>query len=295
MSDSSRIEWTDSTWNPIIGCTRVSEGCQHCYAVRMAHRLGSNPETPQYKGLTFMGANGPEWSGEVRCLPDGLEKPFHWRKPRRIFVGSMTDLFHPLVPFEFLDRIFAVMALCQRHTFQVLTKRPERMREYLSLDITLNSIGDMVAHSNHPCGGFTWPLPNVWLGVTPTKDQDIATLLQCPAVARYVSIEPMLRAWDIKDHLMPICQQCGHPVDNFNGNSTGRWCQTCPEEGIIGLDWVICGGETGPGARPMDPAWVRSLRDQCQAAGVPFFVKKMSGGGQPPEDLRIREFPNANA
>lgn len=322
---TSRIEWTDATWNPIVGCTRCSPACDHCYAVRMAHRLGSNSQTPQYKGLTRMTPDGPDWTGEVRCLEAELSRPLKWRKPRRIFVGSMTDLFHEAVPFAFLDRIFAVMSLCPQHTFQVLTKRPERMREYLTRDdvrLSIRRNAEIIGRhlpDNHP--GFSrynwevddlgrvvpiWPLPNVWLGTTiwdqASADHAVPILLDTPAALRFVSVEPCLGAVYLENWFYDTAPSTAGPWSD----PLGRPCEGYPRSGGIGgqmcssrpsklLSWVICGGETGPGARPMHPAWPRNLRDQCEAAGVAFFMKKMSGGGQPPEDLKIREFPNANA
>lgn len=291
---TSRIEWTDATWNPIVGCTRCSPACDHCYAVRMAHRLGSNPQTPQYKGLTRMTTSGPDWTGEVRCLPGELSRPLKWRESRRIFVGSMTDLFHPAVPFEFLDRIFAVMALCPQHTFQVLTKRPERMREYMGLGDRgpLEALSKEVGAKQ---GYLPWPLPNVWLGTTiwdqDSADRNVSVLLDTQAAVRFVSAEPMLGPVDMDKWIgsnggVGRCDVCGQPYSEAHPTSqVHARCanQKCPR-GNDGewyasvsyrpsISWVICGGETGPGARPMHPDWVRSLRDQCKGAGVAFFFK----------------------
>lgn len=270
MSTTTHIEWTERTWNPVVGCTRVSAGCDHCYAVRMSHRLR---RTKEYAGLTVLNDRGDRhFNGTVRCLPERLSDPLHWRKPCRVFVNSMSDLFHEKVPFEFIDKVFAVMALCPQHTFQILTKRPERMADWCAIP-------------NDPArsGRFTWmgnlvrgkhlPLPNVWLGTSvedqATADERIPHLLRCPAAARFLSVEPLLEAVDLTLHLQRPCDPEGHIG--------------------MGIDWVIVGGESGPGARPMHPDWVRSIRDQCQAASVPFFFKQW-GAWAPTDDDNM---PNA--
>lgn len=228
MSDNSKIEWTDSTWNPIVGCSVLSPGCTNCYAMRIAPRtehLAIADDWTAPGPLTKPSKAGPVWTGNIRLIGRRLTQPLQWRSPRMIFVNSMGDLFHESVPDGWIDRVFAIMAACRQHTFQVLTKRAMRMREY--------------------CG--TRPvLPNVWLGVSAERQQEarerIPMLLQTPAAVRFVSLEPLLG---------PI-------------NLTSA----------IHLDWVIVGGESGPHARPMHPDWARSLRDQCAAAGVPFFFKQ---------------------
>ncbi len=285
MSDQSRIEWCDATWNPVVGCTRVSEGCRNCYAVRLAHRFGSNPATPQYKGLTEMTPRGPEWSGWVKLVESAIEQPLRWKRPRRIFVCSMGDLFHPGVPDEALDRVFAAMALCPQHTFMVLTKRPERMRGYITDacrrvgSIVLAKRTDdipLIPLSYGRPGSEWWPLPNVWLGVTAEDqaraDERIPVLLATPAAKRFVSIEPMLGPVDCGELLAP---------PEMTGVSGGGLHEYVAGPPLV--DWVICGGETGPNARPMHPEWARSLRDQCVGAGVPFFFKQWGewGPGEP--------------
>jgi protein gp37 len=252
MGEKSKIEWTDATWNPIrarqtvpgvafkpkIGwhCEHVSEGCRNCYAETMNRRLGT--------GLDFK----PGHRSDVEIFLDEkmLLAPLRWTKPRRIFVNSMTDTFAEFVKDEWLDRMFAVMALAARHTFQVLTKRPERMREFCTSG---------------------WPLPNVWLGVSAedqaTADERIPLLLETPAAVRFVSLEPLLGPID----LFHIEEPSGL---TFNALSK--------KEGISfrgrGLDWAIVGGESGPHARPMHPEWARDIRDQCAAAATPFFFKQ---------------------
>lgn len=255
----TKIEWTDCTWNPTTGCTKISSGCKNCYAARMANRL---------RGRFGYPADDPF---RVTLRPDRLELPFKWRNPRRVFVDSMGDLFHEAVPFDFIAAVFGVMAANPQHTFQILTKRPNRMLEWYSwispeMDL-LNQIAE-------------WPIfPNVWLGVTAENqkaaDERIPTLLQCPAAVRFVSAEPLLGPLNLRRFFL----------DDDGLDLEGGWPQ------FAGLDWVIVGGETGPGARPMNPDWARQIRDQCKEVGVPFFFKKMGQGKETPSDLMIREFP----
>ena len=280
MADGSAIEWTDATWNPITGCSRVSAGCQNCYAERLAAtRLQDHPSR---KGLTDR--NG-RWSGEARLNPAWLAQPLRWQRPRRIFAVAHGDLFHEAVPEAWIDLIFAVMAIARRHRFQILTKRPRRMRDYArSSEGRVNSlISHWLRDGDHPAipladrdrrrlarlgmlprgteGLFApLPLPNVWLG-TSLEDQDTANerippLLETPAAVRWLSAEPLLG-----------------PVEVFSINGP----VDVPDGMLPPLDWVVAGGESGPGARPMHPDWARSLRDQCAAAGVPFFFKQWGG------------------
>lgn len=334
MSTGTGIEWTDATWNPIVGCTRVHAGCDHCYAVTMTHRLERMGQE-KYAGLTVLNKRGERhFNGVVRTVPEALTIPLKWRKPRRVFVNSMSDLFHKDVPFEFIDRVMAVMALCPRHTFQVLTKRPERAAEYFN-DETLRigaggqlcanvaeRISAVIAEMGEPyisrAEGAAFPLPNLWLGCSvsdqATADAAIPHLLRCPAAVRFVSYEPALGPVDFGDHLRPSCYD-EHGEEYF------------PKA----IDWLIVGGESGPGARPFDVAWARSAIEQCRAAGVACFVKQLgrvvgetnpsgesvrawgdtlivksddgvrymlkdSHGGdwsEWPEDLRVREWPEA--
>lgn len=235
MADTT-IEWTDRTWNPLRGCTRISPGCQNCYAERMAARF-SGPDAP-YEGLAKMTPQGPRWTGEIRLLPEVLQEPLKWRKPRRVFVNSMSDLFHEKVPDDFIDQVFGVMGQCQQHTFQILTKRPDRMAAYFA---------QLFREGRQLFGPSTKydPYPNVWLG-TSVENTDykhrIAELQLSPAKIRFISFEPLLG-----------------DIGQVN---------------LTGIHWAIAGAESGPGARPMNEDWVRSLRDQCQAAGVPFFYKQ---------------------
>lgn len=246
----SKIEWTDETWNPVRGCSKVSDGCRNCYAMRQAHRFSGPGKA--YEGLTqLVKGKGPQWTGEVRCVPEFLEAPLRWKKPRRVFVNSMSDLFHPEVPFEFVDRVFAIMGQCPEHTFQILTKRPELMREYV----------EWWGRVIKPLGAVYWPLPNVWLGVSvedqAMADERIPILLQTPAAVRWLSMEPLLGPVDLQ-------------LVDFDG-ATGLAVLDNPPWQVR---WVVVGGESGPGARPMHPDWVRSIRDQCQTANVPFLFKQ---------------------
>lgn len=289
MADQTKIEWADATWNPITGCTPVSEGCANCYAKTMAEtrlrgRCGYPEDDPFRPGVAHKG----QW-----------DKPLHWKKAKRIFVCSMGDLFHEAVMGEHLKatenpspdvlptplmKIFGIMNQNPQHTFMLLTKRPENALRFCG------SIGIMptyrIGNPTYALGtpsGEIWP-ENVWAGVTAENqaraNQRIPDLLKIPAAKHFLSIEPMLGPVDLTKIIKDS--------EPREFDSLKRWNVS----GLsVGLDWVIVGGETGPGARPMDPDWARSVRDQCHAAGVPFFMKKMSGGGLPPDDLLIREFP----
>ena len=251
------IEWTDRTWNPVTGCTKVSPGCANCYAERITNRFA-----------------GPDAFDKVVLHPERLEDPLRWKKTSRVFVNSMSDLFHECVPDGFLDAAFSVMARRRLHTFQILTKRAERVRNYFADPLTRIRVAKAIAWNDIP----QWPLPNVWLGVSVENqrfaDERIPLLLQTPAAVRFISVEPMLG-----------------PVDLFNADGDGL------RGGLKGaLDWVICGGESGPGARPLHPNWARALRDQCQSAGVPFFFKQWGGrtpkaGGRLLDGREWNEFP----
>ncbi|MBP6818293.1 MAG: phage Gp37/Gp68 family protein [Ferrovibrio sp.] len=274
MAANSSIEWTDATWNPVRGCTRVSEGCRNCYAEIMAARF-SKPGQWGHGIATMVklpdGKTDHRWTGAIAWADSQVMLPLQWTRPRRIFVNSTSDLFHDQVKEEWLDHIFAVMMLSPQHTFQILTKRPDRMAMYMTaprrsaniaravVDMAIAdpsllkrdpwpvaSIGDIDLPDDIEMA--YWPLPNVWLG-TSVEDQASFNdryphLLETPAAVRFISAEPLLG---------PIT------LDNLP---------------VPRPDWVICGGESGPGARPMHPDWARSLRDQCAAANVPFFFKQ---------------------
>ena len=224
MSDS-RIEWTDTTWNPVTGCTKVSAGCDNCYMFR------------QYPRLRGMGVNGYDRAPDVvQLLPDRVDQPRRWTRPRRVFVNSMSDLFHPDVPYAFINRVFTTMAETPAHEYQVLTKRPGRANHWW----------ERTGHLQLAA----WP-PNVLLGVSVESQQHhkrVRMLERLPAPVRFVSAEPLLGPLDLMTYLV---------------------------HGAI--QWVIAGGESGPGARPMDLEWARTLRDQCAWANVPFFLKQLGG------------------
>jgi protein gp37 len=301
MGGASKIEWTERVWNPIRGCSRVSPGCQHCYAERVAHRF-SGPGQP-YEGLTHLVAGKPQWTGEVRLVPEALGEPLHWRKPCRVFVNSMSDLFHEDVPDGFLCRVFKVMGQAERHTFQVLTKRADRMQRFLREQTNAHAIRTL----EDPEFCVRWPYPNVWCGVS-VEDQQranerIPPLLQTPAAVRFVSAEPLLGPVDLTAVRHQLGAQSFATVNVLVEKDSLNRGHDRPR-----LDWVIVGGESGPGARPMRLEWARSLVTQCREAGVAVFCKQIgtvaawdlgsrdAKGGRMedwPVDLRVREFPAA--
>ncbi|MGV0595673.1 DUF5131 family protein [Mycolicibacterium porcinum] len=271
MSDKTGIEWTDATWNPVTGCTKLSPaspGCQNCYASTFAERFRGTPGHYFERGF------------DVQLRPEKLDQPLRWRRPRRIFVNSMSDLFHDDVPADFIAKVFAIMALAPQHTFQVLTKRHGRMRSMLNDNAFLTRVceyGEWFALTQKPnrlddriFRRGPWPLPNVWLGVS-TENQKwaarrIPALLDTPAAVRFISAEPLLGPVELSQHwLHPVMRPGADPAV---GRRIGK------ANGVGFLDWVIVGGESGHQARPMNPRWARSLRDQCQAAGVPFLFKQ---------------------
>ena len=265
MSDKTGISWANATWNPITGCAKVSQGCKNCYALRDWARLAANPKTI-YHGREFT---------DVRCHPERLDQPLRWTRSRLIFVNSMSDLFHEDVPDDFIDKVFAVMGLSGKHTFQVLTKRPERMKAYMasrakSVEYFERAAREMgytfkFEFDGKTHGTLSWPLPNVWLGVSvenqETADERIPLLLQTPAAVRWVSAEPLLGPADL-------------PGLFFYGTERTGGVEPLRKHRHPLIDWVVVGGESGPKARPMNPDWARSLRDQCAEAGVPFFFKQ---------------------
>lgn len=305
MSAKSKIEWTasaegtpGSTWNPVRGCSRVSRGCEHCYAERMAARFVTGPITRPGPYSQVIGLDG-RWNGTVELIEKALKIPPHWKKPRRIFVNSMSDTFHEALPDAAIDRILSVMALCPQHTFMVLTKRAERMHRYLYfrsedrgqqaariLNPIMRSVWPLPSGRTFPACLSNWPLPNVWLGVS-VEDRSqlhrIDQLRETPAALRFLSLEPLLEDLGALD--------------------------------LRGIGQVIVGGESGPGARPMNLAWARSIRKQCLDSGTNFFMKQMGSwwarqenrdpdrwvrvngkGSDPndwPPDLQVREMPEA--
>jgi protein gp37 len=318
------ISWTDVTWNPIRGCTRVSEGCRNCYAEGVAARFSKPGQA--YEGLAGFkilenGERDARWTGKVRFVEEHLLDPLRWRKPRRVFVNSMSDLFHEEVKIEWIAKIFNIMASatteCGKrhkhkeecwtgpgHTYQILTKRPERMKamvteelpqfasEYMPGDCALSLAMEM-----------DWPLPNVWLGTSvedqATADARIPALLSTPAAVRFISAEPLLGPLELREEWYKCPAKEPHPGV--------AWCPC--------LGWVIVGGESGAGARPFHIEWARNLKYQCMDACIPLFIKQLGAHPQEflpntlrpmgirlddrkggdwnewPADLRVREFP----
>ena len=286
---ASKIEWTGETWNPTVGCSLVSPGCTHCYAMKMANRLESMAHGDErhplehYRGSTKVVNSKPVWTGQVNVAPDHiLLKPLSWKKPRRIFVNSMSDLFHEDAPDEWIDEVFAVMALCPQHTFQILTKRSKRMREYCE-NVTASRL--QVAMESLPLTdpwAVAWPLPNVWLGVScedqTRAEERIPDLMHTPAAVRFVSAEPLLGPIDFEDVASPKECDCSPAHTPYlNALSGSIFCNGCcegPERINVKLDWIIVGGESGEKARPMHPDWARDIRNQCAEAGTAFFFKQ---------------------
>jgi protein gp37 len=292
----TKIEWTDRTWNPVRGCSRVSEGCRNCYAERTAARFsnqvnlgdgsyladGHGDKKPGlFDQFAIRTPSGPRWTGKVELIESKLTEPFHWKKSQRVFVNSMSDLFHEALPDEAIDRVFAVMALCPLITFQVLTKRPERMFDYFGEEIQraveIKTAAQVYGAKKIAEAEFMpWPYRNIWLGVSvedqATADERIPLLLQTPAAIRFVSYEPALGPVDFTV-LQPNREV---EIDSLNGrHGVYRPLRGSNEK----LDWIIAGGESGPGARPPKPDWFRSVRDQCIAADVPFFFKQWGEWG----------------
>lgn len=322
MAEHSTIEWTDATWNPVTGCSVVSPGCTNCYAMGLAGtRLKHHPSRA---GLTTDSKAGPVWNGKVRLNEAWLTQPLQWKRPRRIFVCAHGDLFAEGVPDAWIDRVFAVMAACPQHTFQVLTKRSARMRAYSSHPETPARVALLRARIekreaspppifisvNVHSERSRWPLRHIWLGVS-TEDQRraderVPDLLATPAAVRFVSAEPLLGAIDFDEWVERIdhcgsccaenapqdddrCLSCGakntlistwgaeqaeryRTGERYDDDSSAGRADIAGTSPII--DWIIVGGESGPGARPMHPDWARSIRDQCDAADVPFFFKQ---------------------
>lgn len=306
MADKSKIEWTDATWNPVRGCTRVSRGCEHCYAEAVAARF-SGPGMA-YEGLAKRVGGEPRWTGEVRLIPEKLDQPLRWKRSRRVFVNSMSDLFHERLAFEGIAAVFGVMTAAHQHTFQVLTKRPKRALEFFEWtgdlsgwprlagcepeQIRLKCWGEAerlgVRHEGWI--GYGWPLPNVWLGVSAedqkTADERIPLLLQCPAAVRFVSYEPALGPVDFAPWL-PSTD--GFVVPDWPSTATGP---VHVDDGGRGLDWIIVGGESGRQARPFDVAWARSTVEQCQEAGVACFVKQFGARPAAVQFDKLADWPD---
>lgn len=305
MSAETAIQWTDTTWNPVTGCTKVSAGCKHCYAERLAPRVFAGQTVNELDvGSGRGGYVRPRRFTDVRTHAERLDAPLRWKKPRRVFVNSMSDLFHEAVPFEFVDEVFIRMAFAVRHTFQVLTKRPARMLEWATKHIARLRASPFDEDAQKLIELGTLPLPNVWLGVScenqEAADERIPLLLQTPAAVRFVSAEPLLG-----------------PIEFSDVTRRSDCVAQLGKKALDGIDWVIVGGESGPQARACDVAWIRGIVRQCKAAGVACFTKQLGAnptedgvgvacnwmirdrkGGDPsewPEDLRVREFPEPRA
>ena len=304
----TKIEWTDETVNPVRGCRRKSAGCENCYAERLAATRLRHLDS--YSGLATMTESGPRWTGEVQMDIAVMKKVLKWRKPKRIFVCDMSDLFYEGVTDEFIERVFAVMAVAQQHQFQILTKRPDRMREWFAtapplyerrensvswwaeaMDLCIwDSRGSDQSRYHQPYSKEQlkhrrvfpgWPLPNVWLGTSVENQMSANTripdLLDTPAAVRYISYEPALGPvkfppWWLGMHLVDSNGIVHMPKDPGIESIGGDWKH--------GLDWVIAGAESGPGKRPCEVDWMRSAKDQCEEAGVAFFLKQMMENGR---------------
>lgn len=269
MSDSTTIEWTRNddgtpgrTWNPVTGCSKISDGCTNCYAETIAERFRGHAAFP--KGF------------DVQIRANKVNDPLTWRKPTRVFVNSMSDLFHDEIDQNWIADIFAVMAAAHRHTFQLLSKRHARMRSLLTTPAFVNEVRQRAIGKGLPAEQWQWPLPNLWLGVSVETQQwadiRIPALAQTPAAVRFLSCEPLLGPVWIADHIWQACICC-------EGEGHDEACARCADDGcdsghLRKIDWCIVGGESGRKARPMHPEWARSLRDQCKENHVPFFYKQ---------------------
>lgn len=332
MSEKSAIEWTDATWNPVLGCDKVSQGCRGCYAIPQSWMKQHNPNEKiraAYEGLVVqIGPGSYNWTGRVNLLPDRLTLPLTWKQPRKIFVTSLSDLFHKEIPDDFIDQVFAVMALTPRHTYQILTKRPERMQRWVTEGDPLEDRAALVSREAAHIGGVVWdsrgseehlysdvagmpgkhgskertehlakrrvwpgwPLPNVWLG-TSTEDQATAD----ERIPHLLRTPAAVRFLSCEPLLGPMDVTCIGMAgeDEDCPHLIHRGPCTAPTDK---LDWVIAGGESGPNFRPMDLDWARSLRDQCEAAGAAFNFKQVGGrtpkaGGRLLDGVEHSAFP----
>jgi protein gp37 len=247
---ATSIHWTNETWNPLVGCSKISAGCARCYAAEAA-KSARLQQFSQYQAVK-------DWDGTIAFVESQLLKPLSWKAPKKIFVCSMSDIFHAHVKDEWLDKIFAVMAFARQHTFQVLTKRPERMQQYLSDPATVDRIEEAGYSFTHNMDCINnWPLPNVWLGTSienqEVVDQRIPHLLETPAAVRFLSCEPLLESVDISNYLPR---------------------QTSANLVLPHIGWVIIGGESGAKSRPCHQNWIESIVTQCQQQSVAVFVKQ---------------------
>lgn len=297
MSSSSTIEWTEATWNPVTGCSKVSPGCAHCYAETLTARYaGSKGWIEEHRPWTPENAEH-----NVRLRLERLEQPLRWSRPRMIFVNSMSDMFHELIPDEFIAQVFAVMAAAPQHTFQVLTKRPERMREWLTA-VPEEDVGWLVGTSakqqieraletlweDHPTlterqvenvpEFVELPLPNVWLGTSIENRRHVdraVSLGDTPAAVRFISAEPLLGP--LIPEMIEVEGDTGATTYTWKDDYYGPGLRFYNLDGDLAFNWLIAGGESGPDHRPMDPEWVRYLRDVCVHEQVAFFFKQWGG------------------
>lgn len=271
MADRSLIECTDATWNPVTGCEKVSSGCKHCYAERHWKRLTGNPRTVYYRRRFT----------DVQVHPDRLEQPLHWRKPRLVFVNSMSDLFHPAVSFEFIHALWHHMALAHHHVYQILTKRPDRAREFFRWNDALPAADRIQPICRH-----------VWLGVSvetqALAQQRIPALLELPAAVRWVCAEPLLGPVDLTGFM---------GAGGVTAQAEGERCAACAAAGVPepvaagGIHWVVMGGENGPRPRPCRVEWLADLAAQCREAGVPVFVRQLGAAARRQVDGSSRLLP----
>lgn len=324
MGDKTGIQWTDATWNPLRGCTRVSKGCENCYAEKVAYRF-SGPGQP-YEGLIAIGKKGPRWNGVIKLVPEKLIDPLRWTRPRMVFVNSMSDLFHENISNEYIAAVFGVMAEAKTHTFQILTKRPKRAKEFFDwlttkayaescavdgfYPYTQYEVGICLAEAAKLTGRSKlfpkdfpiWPLPNVWLGISAenqeTANKRVPLLMECPANIHWVSYEPALGPVDFSEWI----DNSGY--DSLLRTFTGR--KATPPS----LDWIVVGGESGSGSRPFDWKWAQHVVDTTSASSTAVFVKQLGSkpvlkdsgisslksykGGEIsewPKGLQVREYP----
>ena len=306
MAGASNIEWTEMTWNPFVGCAIVSPGCTNCYAMSMAARIEAMGNQPRYDGTTRKVNGNAIWTGKINRAPrETLLAPLRRKKPAVWFVNSMSDCFAEGVPDEWIDEVFAVMALTPRHSFQVLTKRSQRMRDYFAVPnrrariwiagcriVEYAKLDQLMGVQEDV---FSLPLSNVWLGVSTERQKEanerIPHLLETPAAIRFISAEPLLSPINL------------NAIESIPDGSSLGWRRGGQPAASSRIDWVIVGAESGPGARPMDVAWAEHLRDQCNDAGVAFFMKQLSGPhGRAVKDiecfplgLQVREMPEVRA
>ncbi|HTV33660.1 MAG TPA: phage Gp37/Gp68 family protein [Methylocella sp.] len=263
MSVDITIEWADAIWDPLVGCSRKSAACRHCYAEALT--AASAQDAQWGLGYAEIGPAGPAWTGKIALRDDRLTLPLTWDTPRRILVNALSDLFHESAQNEVTDRIFAIMALCPHHIFEILTKRPKIMQAYITEPATparIAKVMDEIAPQDSSHSLSVWPLKHLWLGVTAENQKEaerrIPVLLETPAALRFVAAEPLLEALDLK---------------------AGIWLRDATETGPASgsgprIDWVVAGGEIGAEAKACHPDWARSLRDQCIKGGTAFFWRQ---------------------